>query len=173
MRESELANLLVQMGLDRGMTIEQVAAELAALGMPSFVDAGAFRSHVLQAAETQMRSQVEAQINRLRQQAGLATSGMVGTGSATFAATTPPAPAPAAPVIVTSNQPDPRTAAPAAPVTPLDDSGPADSPVPDLAAVVASLGGDEQPAREPEIELPSDATVVWTNFDANRNRSGS
>jgi hypothetical protein len=51
MRENELAGLLIQMGADRGVDVETAADELASIALPSFVDARAFRSAVVQAEE--------------------------------------------------------------------------------------------------------------------------
>ncbi len=68
MRERQLANLLIQMGMERGMDIEQVVQEMAGAVLPAFVDARAFRAALVEVAEGQLRSQMEERLSRLRQQ---------------------------------------------------------------------------------------------------------
>jgi hypothetical protein len=65
-REEELASLLSEIGLERGVAIEQLAGDLARLNLPGFLDARAFRAALLDALEYQLRSQLESTIAELR-----------------------------------------------------------------------------------------------------------
>lgn len=70
--ERDLCNLLIQMGLDRGVDVGHVTEELATLALPSFADTAAFRNVLVEAAETQLRLQMDERIRKLRQQLGVA-----------------------------------------------------------------------------------------------------
>jgi hypothetical protein len=65
-REQELSNLLSAIGLERGVSVEQLADELARMTLPSYVDGQLFQASVLAALEHQLRAQTEAQIDALR-----------------------------------------------------------------------------------------------------------
>lgn len=71
MRERELANLIVQIGLDQGVSVEQIAQEVAAMRLPSFIDGQAWRDAIVEAVEAQLRARVEEQIAELRRRMGL------------------------------------------------------------------------------------------------------
>lgn len=70
MSELQLAHLMIRTGLERGVEIERVVAQLAAVQWPPFIDAGEFHHSLMQAAEDQLRQEFDARINRLRQQYG-------------------------------------------------------------------------------------------------------
>lgn len=71
MRERQLARLLIQMGLDRGVEMQRIAREVAGLPLPTFVDVQAWRDAVVEEVEARLRAEVEDQIAELRQQLGL------------------------------------------------------------------------------------------------------
>jgi hypothetical protein len=75
-REEELANLLEEIGLERGVAIEQLVEDLARLLLPNFIDAQAFRAALLDALEGQLRAQLEVTIAELRQRFGVAAYSM-------------------------------------------------------------------------------------------------
>jgi hypothetical protein len=68
MVERQLADLLIQSGLERNVDIETIVSELAALTLPSFVNAEAFRTSLVDMLETRLRQQTDERIRRLRQQ---------------------------------------------------------------------------------------------------------
>lgn len=68
MREKQLAGLIIQMGLDQGVAIEHIMAELADMQLPSFVNSDGFRKALLDAVEEQLRAQLEARLAELRRQ---------------------------------------------------------------------------------------------------------
>lgn len=67
MKERELATLLIQMGVDSGVDIERAAEDLATVAFPSFVNAKSFRSALLDAIESHMRTQMEQRLQAVRQ----------------------------------------------------------------------------------------------------------
>lgn len=73
MHERQLADLLIRIGVDRGIDVDQVATELASVAMPRFVDEAAFKASLLEASEAHLRKQMDERIELLRQQ--LATQG--------------------------------------------------------------------------------------------------
>ncbi|MEX1158910.1 MAG: hypothetical protein WEC79_08285 [Thermomicrobiales bacterium] len=147
MRENELAGLLIQMGADRGVDVEAAADELASIALPSFVDARAFRSAVVQALEAHLRAQMEQRLLSIRKR---------------FDVDKPQRDV---------AQPQQRFAPPfAEPSQDAETSGvamdgqpnPADDTFTDLAPVVPAAETPETPALAEEEELPTDATMVWT-----------
>ena len=72
-REEQLANMLSEIGLERGVAIGQLADDLVRLSLPSFIDAQAFRAALLNALEYQLRAQVETTIAELRRRFGAAS----------------------------------------------------------------------------------------------------
>ncbi len=67
MREQELANLLIQIGSERGFEMDSLVNELASMKMPSFINERDFRDSLLQAVESQLRLQVDEQIRKMRE----------------------------------------------------------------------------------------------------------
>lgn len=67
MKERELADLLIQMGVDSGLEIERAAEELASVSFPAFVSAKTFKSALLETIESQMRAQMEQRLQAMRQ----------------------------------------------------------------------------------------------------------
>jgi hypothetical protein len=65
-REVELANLLAEIGLERGIAVEQLADDLARLTLPGFIDAQAFNAALFGALEAQLRAQYDQAIADLR-----------------------------------------------------------------------------------------------------------
>ncbi len=68
MVERQLADLLIQSGLERNVDIETIVSELAALTLPTFVNAEVFRTSLVDMLETRLRQQTDERIRRLRQQ---------------------------------------------------------------------------------------------------------
>jgi len=66
--EAELAQLLIQMGADRGIDVETILAELSWTQFPSFVDAEAVRASLVDAVESWWRADLESRIDQLRNQ---------------------------------------------------------------------------------------------------------
>lgn len=71
-REEELATLIAQIGLERGVDAEQVADEMGRMALPRFIDAQGFRAALVTVLERQLRAQVERQIDAIRQRMGAA-----------------------------------------------------------------------------------------------------
>lgn len=70
MLDRQLAELLVQIGLDRNADVDTIASELTSLRLPTFVDADAFRTSLIDAIEVQLRKQTDDRIRRLRESLG-------------------------------------------------------------------------------------------------------
>lgn len=70
MQERQLTNLFIQIGLERGGEIESIVEELAEMPLPSFVSPQAFRESLIDAAEDQLKLQLDERINTLRQRIG-------------------------------------------------------------------------------------------------------
>ena len=132
-REEELASLLSEIGLERGVGIEQLAGELARLSLPTFIDTQVFRSAVLNAVEYQLHAQLEATMDDLRRRFGERTSTNVA----------PPSPRPAVMPRPSRLQSDPSRP----------------QPIVSSQELVSRPTELATPPAEPE--LPSDATVLW------------
>ena len=133
MRERELADLFIAIGVENGVQIERVTEELGTLALPSFVDARAFRAALLTAAETQLRAQLDDRIRRMRRQLGA-------EGAAAAAAQAPmPAP-PAARLNMPNPEPDP----------PLSSE-----------TIVEPIPMDGSQTMVGAEDMPGDATMVW------------
>lgn len=149
MSEQQLADLFIQMGLERGFTIEQVVDELAAIRLPSYVDQGRFRLVVVAAAEARLRAQFEERLNRLRQQYSV------------------PEPAAPAPIPVPIGQGrvrlDPGAEDATSPPTQLGGQS-----VPFQASQREGVRPAE--TNTPEPEMPRDATIFWGNRDGGESR---
>ena len=131
MRERELADLFIAIGVENGVQIERVTEELGTLALPSFVDARAFRAALLTAAETQLRAQLDDRIRRMRRQLGA-------EGAAA-------APAPmAAPPAARLNMPNPEPDLPLSSETIVE-------PIP-MDGSQTIVGAED---------MPGDATMVW------------
>jgi hypothetical protein len=146
MRESELAQLLLSMAADQGISTTAAAEEIARLTWPTWVDAARTRSALVEAVERQMRSQMEAELDALRQR--MLQSAPISRPS--VAAQSPGAdmlPKPAA----TPPMPEP-TPAPSPAATQIPEAGM--PPVPPAAVV--------READLPPNALPPDSTMVWT-----------
>ncbi len=143
-REAKFAQLLIQMGVDRGLDVQQVLAELSTASFPSFIDAGAVRASLVDAVESWWRADLEQRINQLRNQYGLdAPESSVPTASPTeprFAAPPPE-------VSTYQTEAQPRSTAPV--FEPIVDETIQDVPT-------------EMPRPQDASEsIPSDATVIW------------
>lgn len=68
MLDKQLAELLVQIGLERNADVDTIASELSTLRLPSFVDAESFRATLFSAIEIQLRRQTDERIRKLRDQ---------------------------------------------------------------------------------------------------------
>jgi|GEM_PF-4288149 len=148
MRERELAELLFRIAADRGVDVETAADELATSVLPSFVDAQAFRSAVIQTLEASLRAQVEERLQSIRRKFE-----MPGATAPTPPSPTPfaAAPTPAKPVITP----------PAAPAPAMDGLGDAaDATLTDFGTVAEAV--PDEHATVVSEELPADATMVWT-----------
>jgi len=146
MRENELADLLIQMAASRGVDVEPAAEELASIALPSFVDARAFRSVVIQTLEAHLRAQMEQRLLSIRRRFDMDPQ---------QAGTVQPRPYVA-----------PSLASPAGEFARLPaamDVTPdlADATMTDLAPAETAAAPENPSASENE-ELPSDATMVWT-----------
>lgn len=132
MLDRQLAELLVQIGLERNADVDTVARELSDLKLPDFVDAAAFRASLFSAIEVQLRRQTDERIRKLRDQLSV------------------PAGQEAAPPVPPSPEPQGRVTIPPAPA-------PAPAPVEQPAAPVAD---QFQTIVEP-AGMPKDATMIW------------
>lgn len=141
MKERELANLLIQMGVDSGLDVERTADQLAGLTLPAFVDSRAFRSALLESVETQLRRQVEQRLQAMRQKFDVAAAPV---GAVNMPSVKPSISSmPSAGNVVT-----PVPAPPANPIlSPMSDQGAMDTFIGDLAE-------DDEPM--------SDDTIVWS-----------
>lgn len=68
MMDRQLAELLVQIGLERNADVDTIAQELSNLKLPGFVDGEAFRASLFSAIEIQLRRQTDDRIRKLRDQ---------------------------------------------------------------------------------------------------------
>lgn len=132
MRERELADLFIAIGVENGVQIERVTEELGVLALPSFVDARAFRAALLTAAETQLRAQLDDRIRRMRRQ--------LGAEGAAAAAAAPVAAPPAARLNMPNPEPDP----------PLSSE-----------TIVEPMPMDGSQTIVGAEDMPGDATMVW------------
>jgi hypothetical protein len=66
-----LASLIIEIGLDKKLAIEQIMQELTTVRLPSFVDSRAFHDALLAAVEAHLRTQLEARLDELRRNFGL------------------------------------------------------------------------------------------------------
>ncbi len=78
MREKDLANIIVQIGIDRGVDLDHIVDELGATTLPSFIDKSAYNAALIEAIEARLRQQVEERIQGLRRQLGLSASAPAG-----------------------------------------------------------------------------------------------
>lgn len=135
MRERELADLFIAIGVENGVQIERVTEELGTLALPSFVDARVFRAALIDTAEVQLRAQLDDRIRRMRRQLGVeGAAAAAGATSASSGGT---------PIVARLNMPAPDPEPPMGSETIVEQ-------IPDGAQNM--LGADE---------LPGDATMVW------------
>jgi hypothetical protein len=139
--DRQLAELLVQIGLDRGTDVDTIAQELSTLKLPQFVDAEAFRASLLTAIETQLRRQTDERIRKLREQLAVPSSSQ------------PVMPAPPAPPAPPASEPQGRVN------LPTDASGAAQTPAP--APPLASPVLDQFQTIVEPAGMPKDATMIW------------
>ena len=181
MREQDMAAVLFAQGVQSGLNMEQVIDELGVINWPSFVDASAFRAALAEAAETQLRRQLDEQLAMIRRKIDGARPG------ATAPASTGPqvqaqrgnssvvgqrSSAPSSPTF----QPvDVHTASAAQDVhaqalAGAEPTTPPTPPTPEklAAAPKPALVGKVQLDDAAEDELPSDATMVWTTQHGER-----
>lgn len=134
MRERELADLFIAIGVENGVQIERVTEELGTLMLPSFVDARAFRAALIDTAEAQLRAQLDDRIRRMRRQLGVDGAASAASASATSGGT---------PVVARLNmQPEPE-------------------PSMGSETIVEQIPNDGAQAMIGADELPGDATMVW------------
>ena len=145
MRENELAGLLMQIGADRGVDLESAADELASVPLPSFVDARAFRTAVVQALEAHLRAQMEQRLQQIRRRFDVdQPQAVIVPPVPQYSQPTPePFREPSVPIGLANNSPEP-----------------ADQTMTDLAPL--DPAAVEVPLDMNDEELPSDATMVWT-----------
>lgn len=137
-REEELAGLLAQIGLERGVGVERLADELARVTLPGFIDGQEFRQSLVAALERQLRAQVEEQIGAIRLRIGGATSPVVDS-------TPPREESPRTPDTSSWEPPEAETSEPE-PVVPLT-SAPAPPPdMPDDATVYWAPDSERKPS---------------------------
>jgi hypothetical protein len=132
-RERELADLFIAIGVDAGVQIERVTEELGTLVLPSFVDARAFRAALIDTAEAQLRAQLDDRIRRMRRQMGV-EGAAAASASASSGAT---------PIVARLNMPAPEP-----------------EPAMGSETIVEQIPDGAQNMLGPD-ELPSDATMVW------------
>ncbi len=188
--EAELAQLLIQMGADRGVDTETILAELSWAQFPSFVDAEAVRASLVDAVESWWRADLESRINQLRNQYVAGAS-----GSAQFGATPDyqapasyqhseafePAPEPyfepePEPVIEPEPTPAPQirswsaASAPLVEQPPLEETASAVEPEPETSlpipepvedATIEGMAVEAADTPKPPKSMPSDATMIW------------
>jgi len=131
-REEELASLLSEIGLERGVAIEQLVDDLARLRLPSFIDDRAFRAALLNALEYQLRAQLETTISDLRRRFGAGPGVISALPTKQGEISLPPNP-----------RLEPTRAQPVS-----LPQGPTNRPI-------------EPPAQTAEPDLPDDATIHW------------
>ena len=68
MAEQQLAELLVSIGLERNVEIDDIAGQLASLSLPTYIDQSTFKNSLLEAVESQLYRQTDERIRMLRQQ---------------------------------------------------------------------------------------------------------
>jgi hypothetical protein len=159
MREQDLAAVLFAQGLGSGLSTEQVIDELGAMTWPSFVNALAFREALADAAETQLRQQLEQQLAMIRRKIDVPQPA-IGQPAAAQRATVVPEPR-SEPLVA---EPTP-TAPNVAPVEALS----APPPPPERNATPEPVAAGRAPLDEElDDELPSDATMVWTTQHGER-----
>jgi hypothetical protein len=143
--ETELAQLLVRMGTERGVDIETIVADLRWAQFPPFVDANALRSSLLDVVESWWRADLEDRINQLRTQLAGAAS------------------APAARVDTTSQTPQEGVERQPMAETPpgVGSEQFAATPEPPRDATVEEPAVDAANAADAAEALPSDATMIW------------
>jgi hypothetical protein len=141
MRERELATLLIEIGLQSGVSIDRVVDELGSMSTPSFVSQQTFRGALADAAEAHLRRQFEDQLSRLRQKIG-ANRPVVGR-------------------VQVAAEPD---------VQPFANEPFANEPIAPLKAAEPPPPAPAAPPAVEE-ELPADATLVWTTQHGQRSGS--
>jgi hypothetical protein len=139
MKERELANLLIQMAVDGGLDVERAADQLATLQLPSFVDSRAYKATLLEAVESQLRTQMEQRLQAMRQKFDVGASYSPPAAAASFQPKTPAygTPAPAA-----APTPSPNLHGMS-----IEQAGSVDT-------IIGHIGDDDEPA--------SDDTIVWS-----------
>jgi hypothetical protein len=138
MKERDLANLLIQMGVDSGLDIERAADQLATMQFPSFVDNRAYRAALLDAVEAQMRMQMEQRLQAMRQKFDVAASYSPPAAAATFQPTTPAYAAPVTPIPTPASNLHGMS---------IEQAGTVDT-------IIGNIGDDD--------EGTSDDTIVWS-----------
>jgi hypothetical protein len=138
-RESELANLLIQMGVDRGLDVERAADELASTSLPSFVDVRTFRASLLESVESEMRKQMEQRLQAMRQKFGTSSS-----------YTPPAAPEQSPPAMASFGSSETPKVTPHIAEAYAADDGDVDT----LDTIIGNLTQEDEPA--------SDDTIVWS-----------
>ena len=173
--EAELAQLLIQMGADRGVDIETILAELSWAQFPSFVDTEAVRASLVDAVESWWRADLESRINQLRTQyvAGTGDAGPFGANPVYEAAPSYQQSAPVEATPYVDQTPDPIFE----PISePMPEPAPApvfDSMAPIGSAVdvnpIAQRASALEPEPEPTMPIPEpveDATTEGVAVDA-------
>lgn len=86
--ERDLAGTIVKIGLARGLDADHLVEELARMTLPSFLDTRAFRASLVDTIEEQWRAELDARVQRLRDQLGgaAATAGRIEAVAAGFVA---------------------------------------------------------------------------------------
>ncbi|MGA7671655.1 MAG: hypothetical protein WBW04_14605 [Nitrolancea sp.] len=184
--EAELAQLLIQMGTDRGVDLETILAELSWAQFPSFVDAEAVRASLVDAVESWWRADLESRIDQLRNQyvAGAGGSAQFGANPvyedssyqqpAPIGVTPQVEPTPD-PILETDPEPEPAPVfdsiaptGPAVEVNPMAETAsavepetlmPIPEPVED--ATIEGMAVDVAETPQPPKSMPSDATMIW------------
>jgi hypothetical protein len=144
--EAELAQLLIRIGTERGLDVETILTEMAQAPLPSFVDAKAVRSSMLEAVESWWRADLEERLEQLRRQFQMSQAVAVPAAQRSAPPPVAPAAAPkaervATPASAKAEQPTP------APVTPIEDATLHETP--------------ENATEDPAEALPRDATMIW------------
>jgi hypothetical protein len=173
MREQDLAAVLFAQGVQSGLSMEQVIDELGAVNWPSFVDTGVFREALAEAAETQLRRQLDEQLAMIRRKIDVArpATPAAPAARATSTASQRAAAQLSEPVAVVAPAPESNGQASNA----TSSSGPAtapgvQTPAPSAAepAVIDTAPAASQEPVFDEDDLPSDATMVWTTQHGER-----
>lgn len=162
MREAQLVGLLIQMGVDRGLDIEQAADQISGATLPVFVDDRALREAIIGEVESHLRSQMEQRLQLMRRRFE------VGEPAGASAPVVQPTPAPVTGAASQTDLDESRRSKPRLSYTP---------PAAELATAPVrkgEVGPEAEPNGQPAVdqvgaevapeeeEMPTDATMVWT-----------